>query len=46
MNEIEIQKLVIKEAFQGDKTIPSFGSLGNENAIKLREYIWKICGYC
>ena len=45
MNEIEIQKQLIKEAFQSDKTIPSFGGIGFDAAIKLREYIWKVCGY-
>ena len=44
MNEIELQKLVIKEAFSKMKSLPDFGGIGNENAIKLRNYIWKVCG--
>ena len=45
MNEIEIQKLVVKEAFNKSKALPDFGGIGSENAIKLRNYIWKVCGY-
>ena len=45
MNEIEIQKLVIKEAFTKKKAMPDFGGLPNEAAIKLRNYIWKVCGF-
>lgn len=45
MNEIEIQKLVIKEAFNKTKALPDFGGIGNDNSIKIRNYIWKVCGY-
>ena len=44
MNEIELQKLLVKEAFAKQKAIPDFGGIGDENSIKLRDYIWKICG--
>ena len=44
MSEIEVQKLVIKEAFAKEKVIPDFGGIGDENTIKLRNYIWKVCG--
>ena len=44
MNEIEVQKLLIKEAFNKNKSLPDFGNLGDENTIKLRNFIWKICG--
>ena len=44
MNEIELQKLLVKEAFAKQKSIPDFGGIGDENSIKLRDYIWKICG--
>ena len=45
MNEIELQKLLIKEAFSKVKALPDFGGIGNENVIKLRNYIWKECGF-
>ena len=45
MNEIEVQKLLIKEAFAKQKGTPDFGGLGDENAIKLRNYIFKVCGF-
>ena len=45
MNEIEVQKLLVKEAFCKVKPIPDFGGLGDENSLKLRNYIWKICGF-
>ena len=45
MNEIEIQKLLIKEAFCKNKPLPDFGSIGDENSLKLRNYIWKVCGF-
>jgi len=44
MNEIEVQKFLIKEAFAKQKVIPDFGGIGDENTIKLRNYIWKVCG--
>ena len=44
MNEIELQKLLIKEAFTKSKPMPDFGGLGDENTLKLRNYIWKVCG--
>ena len=44
MNEIEIQKQLVKEAFAKTKQIPDFGGIGEENSVKLRDYIWKICG--
>lgn len=25
--------------------MPDFGGIGTENAIKLRNYIWKVCGF-
>ena len=46
MNEIEVQKLLVKEAFNKSKAVPDFGGIGDENGIKLRDYIWKLCGYC
>ena len=45
MNEIEVSKLVIKEAFTKSKALPDFGGIGQDNATKLRNYIWKICGF-
>ena len=45
MNEIEIQKFIVKEAFNQSKPMPDFGAIGEDNAIKLRNYIWKVCGY-
>ena len=45
MNEIELQKQVVKEAFTKTKSVPDFGGLSNESAIKLRNYIWKVCGF-
>lgn len=45
MNEIEVQKLLVKEAFSKAKPIPDFGGIGDENSLKLRNYIWKVCGY-
>ena len=45
MNEIEIQKFLIKEAFNQQKVIPDFGNIGNDNAIKLRDYIWRVCNF-
>ena len=44
MNEIEVQKLLIKEAFNKHRSLPDFGNLGDDNTIKLRNCIWKICG--
>ena len=44
MNEIEIQKSIIKECFNKQKNLPDFGGLGNEQCIKLRNYIWQVCG--
>ena len=38
MNEIEVQKLLIKEAF-AKKTAPDFGGIGDENSLKLLNYI-------
>ena len=34
----------MKEAFAKSKQIPDFGGIGEENSVKLRGYIWKICG--
>ena len=45
MNEIEIQKHLVKEAFNKSKSLPDFGSIGEDNTIKLRNFIWKVCGY-
>ena len=48
MNEIEIQKQLIKEAFNKEITSHSQmfgGGLDEESAQKLRNYIWKVCGY-
>ena len=45
MNEIEIQKLIVKEAFNKSKPMPDFGPIGEDSSIKLRNYIWKVCGY-
>ena len=44
MNEIEVQKLLIKEAFNKSKATPDFGGLSDDQTIKLRNYIWKVCG--
>ena len=44
MNEIEVQKLLIKEAFNKGKALPDFGGLSDDQTIKLRNYIWKVCG--
>ena len=44
MNEIELQKLVVKEAFDPKKSVPDFAGIGIDNAVKLRSAIWKICG--
>lgn len=43
MNEIEIQKLLIKEAFAREKSFG--GGLDEDSALKLRNYIWKVCNY-
>ena len=45
MNEIELQKLVIKEAFNKSKAQPDFCGIPSEGATKLRSYIWKVCGF-
>lgn len=37
--------MVIQEAFTKSKALPDFGGIGQDNAIKLRNYIWKICGF-
>ena len=43
MNEIELQKLLVKEAFNNQKPIPDFGGIGDEISLKLRDYILKLC---
>ena len=45
INEIEVQKLIIKEAFSNKQALPSFGGLSDEGCVKLRNYIWKISGF-
>ena len=41
MNEIELQKLLIKDAFSRANSLPTFGGLSEENSAKLRSFIWK-----
>ena len=45
MNEIELQKALVKEAFNTHKNLPDFGGIGEEGSLKLRNYIWKVCGF-
>ena len=45
MNEIEAQKLLVKQAFSKAKALPDFGGIGDDNSIKLRNYIWKASGF-
>ena len=44
INEIEVQKLIIKEAFSQKQALPNFGGLSDDGCVKLRNYIWKISG--
>ena len=44
INEIEVQKLIIKEAFSQKQALPNFGGLSDDGCVKLRSYIWKISG--
>ena len=47
MNEIEIQKALVKEAFL-KRTLPNYGLVDgspNESALAVRNYIWQVAGY-
>ena len=47
MNEIDVQKSLVKEAFS-KQVLPSYGLVdqsSTESVVGVRNYIWRITGY-